>query len=66
MISKILMLVGQLVLALFYGSLGSLMAVLLCLRLGPRRFFRRVERSVPPAAANNPVYGEHALLKLKV
>ncbi|CAF2891059.1 unnamed protein product [Rotaria sp. Silwood2] len=62
---KILMLIGQLVLACIYGTLGTIMTCLLFLRLGPRKFFRRVERPTPPAQAIDPVYGEHAIIKLK-
>ncbi len=63
---KIAMLVGQLILACFYGLLGTILTFVTFLRLGRERFFRRVERPKPPPQALDPIYGEHGMLKLKV
>jgi hypothetical protein len=63
---KILMFTGQIVLALFYGTLGSIATFLQLIRLGPKKFFGRVERPTPPAQATDPIYGKHDMLKLKV
>jgi hypothetical protein len=60
------MFIGQIVLALFYGTLGTIMTSLLFLRLGRAKFFRKVERPTPPAQATDPVYGKHEMIKLKV
>jgi len=62
---KILMFVGQMTLALFYGTLGSILTLLQCIRIGPKLFFRRVERAIPPVQATDPVYGKHEMIKLK-
>ena len=61
-----LMLAVKIVLACVYGLMGSIGTVLICLRLGPKKFFRRVERPTPPPQATDPVYGKHDMLKLKV
>jgi hypothetical protein len=63
---KILMFVGQIVLTVIYGTLGTILTLLLFVRSGPTKFFRRVERSTPPAQATDPIYGKHDLIKLKV
>ncbi|UJR37562.1 hypothetical protein I4U23_030263 [Adineta vaga] len=62
---KILFLIGQLVLVLFYGTLGTVLTFLGFLRSGPNKFFRKVERSTPPPQALDPIYGEHKMIKLK-
>ncbi|CAF0943619.1 unnamed protein product [Adineta ricciae] len=62
---KILLAVGQIVLALFYGTLGTVFTLLHLLRSGREKFFRRVERPTPPQVALDPIYGEHKMLKLK-
>ncbi|CAF1022012.1 unnamed protein product [Rotaria sordida] len=62
---KILMLIGQIILACIYGTFGTILTVLLFLRIGPKKFFRRVDRPSPPAQATDPVYGEHGMIKLK-
>jgi len=64
--TKILLLIGQLVLALSYGTFGIILTFLQFIRLGPTKFFRRVERPTPPAQATDPVYGKHEMIKLKV
>jgi len=63
---KILTVVGQIVLTVIYGTLGTISALLLFVRSGPTKFFRRVERPKPPSQATDPVYGKHQLIKLKV
>ncbi|CAF4281108.1 unnamed protein product, partial [Adineta steineri] len=49
--TQILMVVGKIVLTLFYGTLGTFSTVLLLIYNGPSKFFRRVERATPPAQA---------------
>jgi hypothetical protein len=63
---KVAMFIGQLVLTFIYGMLGTILTFLLFLRLGPKKFFRRVERPTPPPQATDPVYGKHEMIKLKV
>jgi hypothetical protein len=63
---KILMFAGQIVLAFIYGTFGTILTFLLFVRSGPKKFFRRVERSTPPAQATDPIYGKHEMIKLKV
>ena len=63
---KILLAVGQLVLVLFYGTLGTVFTLFLLIRNGREKFFRRVARPSPPQVALDPIYGEHKMLKLKV
>lgn len=65
-IAKILLFTGQLVLAFSYGTLGIILTFLQFIRLGPTKFFRRVERPTPPSQAIDPVYGKHEMIKLKV
>lgn len=65
-IVKLAFATGQLVFALIYGTLGTVLTFLQFLRLGPRKFFTRVSRPTPPAVAIDPVYGAHELIKLKV
>ncbi|CAF0779997.1 unnamed protein product [Rotaria sp. Silwood1] len=62
---KILMLIGQIIFACVYGTFGTILTCLLFLRLGPKKFFRRVERPTPPIQATDPVYGEQGMIKLK-
>ncbi|CAF3273212.1 unnamed protein product [Rotaria socialis] len=62
---KILVLIGKLVLSCFYGTVGAVLAALLFIQLGPRKFFRRVERPKLPAQATDPVHGQHDMIKLK-
>lgn len=66
LIVKIIALIGKLVLAAFWGTYGTVLACLLFLQLGPRKFFKRVQRPVPPTAATDPVYGKHSMITLKV
>lgn len=66
LVVKILMLVGQLVLAGIYGLLGTILTALLYLRLGREKFFRRGQRPSPPPQATDPAYGKHDMIKLKV
>ncbi|CAF1441486.1 unnamed protein product [Adineta steineri] len=63
--TQILMIIGKIVLALFYGTLGTFSTVLLLIYNGPSKFFRRVQRATPPAQAMDPVYGKHDMIKLK-
>ena len=63
---KLLMLVGQVVLACIYGLLGTALTALLYLRLGREKFFRRGQRPTPPPQATDPIYGKHDMIKLKV
>ncbi len=65
-IFKLASVTGQIVLSVFYGSLGTLLTFLQLLRIGPTKFFGRVQRPTPPAQATDPVYGKHDMLKLKV
>ena len=53
-------------LSFLYGVFGFILAVLKFLRLGPRRFFRRVARPAPPPKALDPIHGTHEMIKLKV
>lgn len=62
---KIVLGVGQIVLALFYGALGSILTLLLFIRSGPAKFFRRVQRPSPPSKATDSVYGTHEMITLK-
>jgi hypothetical protein len=63
---KLLLFVGQISLAYIYGLFGSLLTILLFLRLGIRKFFKRVERPLPPTQALDSVHGKHDMIKLKV
>ena len=63
---KLVLLVGQLVLAAFYGTLGTILTFLQLLRIGPAKFFGRVQRPKPPAVATDPNYGTHKMITLKV
>ena len=65
-VGQALKLAVKIVLVCVYGLMGSLATVLMCIRLGPKKFFRRVERPTPPPQATDPVYGTHGMLKLKV
>jgi hypothetical protein len=65
-IVKLLTFVGQIVLALFYGTLGTVVTFVQFLRLGQAKFFRQVQRPTPPAQATDPLYGKHEMIKLKV
>jgi len=65
-IVKIVMLIARIILTLFYGTLGSILTLLQFVRIGPKKFFRRVERPTPPARATDPIYGKHDMIKLKV
>jgi hypothetical protein len=58
--------IGLTCLTFLYGIYGTIFAILQFLRLGPRRYFRRVDRPKPPAKAMNSVHGEHQMMKLKV
>ena len=58
--------VGLSCLSFLYGVFGFILALLSFLRLGPRRFFRRVARPAPPAKALDPIHGTHEMIKLKV
>ena len=58
--------IGLACLTFLYGIYGTICAVLQFLRMGPRRYFRRVERPKPPAKAMDSLHGEHQMLKLKV
>ncbi|CAF4136746.1 unnamed protein product [Adineta steineri] len=55
--TKILMLVGKIILVLFYGTSETFSTFLLLIYNGPSKFFRRVERATPPAQAMNPSSG---------
>lgn len=48
-----------------YGIYGSIMTFLRLIRLGSKRFFRRVDRSTPPPRALDSIYGTHEMIKLK-
>ena len=63
---KILIFIGRLTFACIYGTLGIILTLLRFFKIGPKRFFRRVERSTPPSKAIDPAYGTHEMLKLKV
>jgi len=58
--------VGISCLSFLYGIYGAVVAFLQFLYLGPKRFFRRVERPKPPAKATDSIYGNHEMIKLKV
>ena len=58
--------IGLTCLTFIYGIYGAMLAFLQFLSLGPRRFFRKVNRPTPPAKAMDPIYGEHQMMKLKV
>jgi hypothetical protein len=60
------MLVGQIVMVLFYGTLGTIATFVQFLRLGRADFFKRVKRPTPPAPSTDPIYGKHEMMKLKV
>lgn len=63
---KVATLIVQIILALFYGTLGTILTFLQLLRIGPGKFFGRVQRPVPPSQATDPIYGRHEMIKLKV
>ncbi len=58
--------IGLTCLTFLYGMYGTLFAILQFLRLGPRRYFRKVDRPKPPAKAMSSIHGEHQMMKLKV
>ncbi len=58
--------IGLTCLTFIYGVYGTVVVFLYFLRLGPRRFFRKVDRPKPPEKAMDPIYGEHQMMKLKV
>lgn len=60
------MFVGQIILAIFYGTIGTFMTMLLFITAGPKKFFRRVQRPSLPAVATDPIFGKHGVLVLKV
>jgi hypothetical protein len=58
--------IGLACLTFLYGIYGTIFAALQFLRMGPRRYFRRVQRPKPPTKAMDSLHGEHQMLKLKV
>lgn len=54
------------VLVQIFGSLGTFMTILAFLKLGYAKFFRRVSRPQIPIQAQDPVYGQHNMITLKV
>ena len=61
-----LVIVGSLVLVYVYGILGTLLTILLFVKVGREKFFRRVPRPQPPIQAQDPTYGQHNFITLKV
>jgi hypothetical protein len=58
--------IGLNCLAFLYGIFGALLTFFRFLRLGSKRFFKRVDRPTPPSKAMDPIYGTHDMIKLKV
>ena len=63
---RLAMFAGQIVMTLFYGTLGTFATFALFVRLGRADFFKRVKRPTPPAVSTDPIYGKHEMKKLKV
>jgi len=58
--------IGLNCLTLIYGLYGILLFIFQFLRVGSKRFLKRVERPTPPEKATNPIFGVHNMIKLKV
>jgi len=58
--------IGLNCLAFIYGLYGILLFIFQFLRVGSKRFLKRVERPTPPEKATNPIFGVHNMIKLKV
>lgn len=58
--------IGLTCLTFLYGIYGTCLAMVQFLTMGPKRFFRKVDRPKPPAKAMDSAYGEHQMMKLKV
>ena len=58
--------VGSLIFVGIYGILGTLLSVLMFLKVGREKFFRRVARPSCPIQALDPTYGQHNMITLKV
>jgi hypothetical protein len=58
--------IGLTCLSFLYGIYGFLLALIQFLRFRPKRFFKKVDRPIPPAKAKDPIYGAHEMIKLKV
>ncbi len=58
--------IGLTCLSFLYGIYGFLSALIQFLRLRPKRFFKKVDRPIPPVKAKDPIHGEHEMIKLKV
>jgi hypothetical protein len=58
--------IGLSCLSFIYGVFGILLMILRLIRVGPKLFFKRIERPVPPTKALDPIYGTHEMIKLKV
>lgn len=64
-IFNLLITAGSLVFVYIYGILGTLLTVLLFFKVGPTKFFRRVQRPEIPIQALDPTYGKHNMITLK-
>jgi len=57
--------IGLNCLAFVYGLYGILLTLFHFLRVGSKRFLKRVDRPTPPDKATNPIFGVHNVIKLK-
>ncbi len=57
---------GLLGLSVLYGMYGLIITAFQFLLIGPKRFFKKIDRPIPPPKATNAIYGKHEMIKLKV
>ncbi|CAF0866902.1 unnamed protein product [Didymodactylos carnosus] len=64
-VSKSVEILSTLSLAFIYSIYGIFLSILKLYKIGPKRFFNKIERSKPPRRALDSDYGTHEMMKLK-